>query len=133
MPWPAAAARKVGQGPSSSVQAMLNTCCSRNASRQGPSPVSYWDWSILRSGLVGEDRGARLAFDHQRDADERLVVDLTGTTFIDSSGLAVLVRAHHRLGRRPGAVVVHASDPDVRRVFRLSGVDSLITVTSVPP
>jgi anti-anti-sigma factor len=64
---------------------------------------------------------------------ERLVVDLTGTTFIDSSGLVVLVRAHQRLGRRPGAVVVHASDPHVRQVFRISGVDSLITVTSAPP
>jgi anti-anti-sigma factor len=67
------------------------------------------------------------------DGRERLVVDLTGTSVIDSSGLAVLVRAHQRLGRRPGAVVVHASDPDVRQVFRLGGVDSLTTVTSVPP
>jgi anti-anti-sigma factor len=75
----------------------------------------------------------RQVMDGVCDGRERLVVDLTGTTFIDSSGLAVLVRAYHRLGRRPGAVVVHASDPDVRRVFRLSGVDSLITVTSVPP
>ena len=40
------------------------------------------------------------------DGVDRLIVDLSGTTFIDSSSLGVLIGAHRRLTQRAGSVVV---------------------------
>lgn len=48
-----------------------------------------------------------------------LTLDLEGVTFMDSSGIAVLLRAYRRLGELGGAVkVVHGSPP---RRARCSG------------
>lgn len=55
----------------------------------------------------------------------RLVVDLADTTFMDSSGLEVLLRAHVAQGRLPEAVVLRAPSPIVRRVLGLAGVEDL--------
>jgi anti-anti-sigma factor len=57
----------------------------------------------------------------------RLVIDLADTTFMDSSGLEVLLRAHVALGRLPEAVVLRAPPPTVRRVLDLAGIESLFS------
>lgn len=59
----------------------------------------------------------------------RLIIDLTGTAFMDSTGLAVLVRTHRRLAQDPDALVVRvpATSP-VRKVMAVSGLDRLVTV-----
>jgi anti-sigma B factor antagonist len=59
-----------------------------------------------------------------RDGARRLVVDLTAVGFIDSSGLNVLVGVVRRLG--PGRLGVVATQPNIRRVFGISGVDTII-------
>ncbi len=62
---------------------------------------------------------------------DRLVVDLAGLGFIDSSGLNVLVATANRLRRAPGIgaslVVVNAS-PSARRLFAIAGVDRIVEV-----
>ena len=58
---------------------------------------------------------------------DRLVLDLSQVTFIDSSGLGVLVRASQLLGRRE-ALVVRSPQPQARRVFQLAGIDQVVTV-----
>jgi anti-sigma B factor antagonist len=58
----------------------------------------------------------------------RLVLDLAGTTFIDSTGLALIVRAHHQLGRRREAIVIRSPRPEARRVLSITGVDQLVTI-----
>jgi anti-anti-sigma factor len=68
------------------------------------------------------------AINHACGHDGRVVVDLACTSFIDSSGLAVLIRASERLGQRSDALVVRAADATVRRTFEISGVDHLITM-----
>jgi anti-anti-sigma factor len=75
----------------------------------------------------------RQVIDSACDRADRVVVDLTATTFIDSSGLAVVIHAYERLGGRPGAVVVIASNRSVRQVFEISGLDRLVTLTSHHP
>jgi ABC-type transporter Mla MlaB component len=82
-----------------------------------------------RDGL-GREVGQ--VIDRVCEGRERLVVDLSGTTSIDSSGLVVLVRAHELLGGRPGVVEVHTADPDVLQVSRTSGVDNCVTLRSDP-
>lgn len=53
---------------------------------------------------------------------KRLVIDMVDITFLDSSGLEVLLRAHAALGRLPEATVLRTPSPSVRRVLELAGV-----------
>jgi anti-anti-sigma factor len=61
-------------------------------------------------------------------AQPRLVLDLSETTFLDSTGIAVLVSAHHALGRDRSAIVVRDASPVVRKVLRISGLDTLLVM-----
>lgn len=57
-----------------------------------------------------------------------LVIDLSGTRFLDSSGVAVLVRAHgaQTADRRP--LVLRWPSAPVMRVLNLAGLDQVFTV-----
>jgi anti-sigma B factor antagonist len=59
---------------------------------------------------------------------ERVVVDLTNTTFIDSSSLGVLIGAHRRLKTRGGRLVVACSNEAIVKTFRITGLDGVFTV-----
>jgi anti-anti-sigma factor len=61
-------------------------------------------------------------------ARPRLVLDLSETTFLDATGISVLVRAHHELGRQRSAIVIRDASPVVRKVLRISGVDTLLVL-----
>jgi anti-sigma B factor antagonist len=58
----------------------------------------------------------------------RLIVDLVGTTLIDSTALGIISGAAKSLARIDGRVTVVASDPRVVRIFRLTGLDRTIPV-----
>ena len=61
----------------------------------------------------------------------RLVVDLTHTTYLDSAGLALLLRLAERLqARDQGLSVVVPVDSPVRTAFELTGLPSVINVES---
>ncbi|MEV1023398.1 STAS domain-containing protein [Streptomyces sp. NPDC050264] len=51
-----------------------------------------------------------------------VVIDLTGTTFLDCSGLSLLVRAHRRATGRGGHVTVVCSHRLTLRIIELSGL-----------
>ncbi len=51
-----------------------------------------------------------------------VVVDLSGLTFLDSTGISVLVAAHQQLRRREGRLVVADPAPQARRVLEISGL-----------
>ncbi|MGH2686699.1 MAG: STAS domain-containing protein [Actinomycetota bacterium] len=59
-----------------------------------------------------------------------LVVDLGGVSFIDSTGLGVLVNAYNAAVERDGTVTLVASDPRVVRVLEMTSLDQLFTVHS---
>ena len=60
----------------------------------------------------------------------RLVVDLSDVSFMDSSGLRVLVMARNALDGRGGEMVIaHINDP-LRRLFDMSGLTSAFTFRS---
>jgi anti-sigma B factor antagonist len=60
----------------------------------------------------------------------RLVVDLTETTFIDSSSLGVLIGAHRRLKQRGGRLVVACDGEAIIKTFRITGLDGVFTIVS---
>jgi anti-anti-sigma factor len=54
-----------------------------------------------------------------------LVVDLSGCTYLDSSGLRVLARVHQSWADRQRPVMVTGASGNVRRVFELTQMDEL--------
>ena len=60
----------------------------------------------------------------------RLVVDLAGVDFLDSTGLSVLVGAHKRLARTGGRLVVANPPEIVSRVLSITGLDRVFELQS---
>ena len=57
-----------------------------------------------------------------------VVVDLTATTFIDSTALSVLVEATKRLRPEGGRVALVCIDPNIVKIFRITALDRLFPV-----
>ena len=57
-----------------------------------------------------------------------LVVDLSETTFIDSSSLGVLIGAHRRLKLRGGSLVVVCDNEAITKTFKITGLDGVFTI-----
>ena len=61
------------------------------------------------------------------ESPERLVVDLSGVTFIDSTALGVLIEARSKMANRR-AFVLAAPGLETRRALEISGLDRHFTV-----
>jgi anti-sigma B factor antagonist len=57
---------------------------------------------------------------------EVVVVDLAGTTFIDSSSLGVLISAHRRLRGGGGRLIVACDVRAVINTFKITGLDTVL-------
>jgi anti-sigma B factor antagonist len=60
-----------------------------------------------------------------------VVVDMNGTTFVDSVGLGFLVRLHNQVTRLGQRMTVRATSRHIRRTFGLTGLDRVLTIA--PP
>ena len=67
------------------------------------------------------------------ETPSELVIDLTDVTFLDSTGLNTLVRAHKRLQPISGSVVVRGASNQVFKVFELTKLNDVFTVEAAPP
>lgn len=56
----------------------------------------------------------------------QLTLDLSGLSFTDSSGIAVLLRAQRRMAQVQGAMTVVNTPPQAGRVFQAAGLERLI-------
>jgi anti-sigma B factor antagonist len=63
-----------------------------------------------------------------RESREAFVIDLSETTFVDSSGLHCLLRARGLLGRNDRLLVLVCPPGNVRRALRITGVDDLFAI-----
>ena len=68
--------------------------------------------------------------DRYRAGHTRLVIDLTGVPFIDSTGLSVLVGALKRIRTAGGSLQIVITDEPVLEVFRVTGLHRLFTIRS---
>jgi anti-sigma B factor antagonist len=57
------------------------------------------------------------------DGAARVLIDLTRVTFLDSTGLGVLVGALKRLRAARAELLLVITDYDIERVFELTGLD----------
>ena len=85
--------------------------------------------------LSGEldHHGARTALREMEEAldaalPRKLVLDLSGVTFMDSSGIAVLLRALRQMKQVGGSLRVSNIPAQARRVLDAAGVGRLITL-----
>lgn len=62
------------------------------------------------------------------DGPRRVVVDVSGSTFIDSTGLGVLVGGLKRLREQGGHMVVRSPSPMTARLFEVTGVSKLFDI-----
>lgn len=58
----------------------------------------------------------------------RLVLDWSGVTFMDSSGIAVVMRVRQRMRDLGGAVTLRGVRPQARKVLDAAGMDRFVTV-----
>ena len=58
----------------------------------------------------------------------RIIVDLTDTTFLDSTALGVLIGAVKRLRSRDGALAIVNIDDNISKTFEITGLDQIFTI-----
>ena len=57
-----------------------------------------------------------------------VIVDLTKTTFIDSTTLGVLVGGLRRLRAHDGHLSIVCSDPNITKIFEITGLDRVFAI-----
>ena len=62
------------------------------------------------------------------ESPERIVVDLSGATFVDSTTLGVLLGAVKRLRMSGGELVIVCSDLNIRRILSITLLDRAFTI-----
>ena len=70
---------------------------------------------------------AELCHSVHADGARDLVIDLTDTSFLDSSGLRALIEAHRLFSDGGNLALSHASEP-VRRLLEITGLDDYFTL-----
>lgn len=73
-------------------------------------------------------RGMMLSLDREvaARAPRHLTVDLGEVSFMDSSGIAVLLRAFRRMEETGGSMDARRVPPQARKVFSAAGLDRII-------
>jgi anti-sigma B factor antagonist len=59
---------------------------------------------------------------------KRIVIDMTATTFIDSTTLGVLVGGVKRLRTNDGQLSLVCSDRNITKIFEITGLDRVFTI-----
>lgn len=87
---------------------------------------------VLTAALIGElDHHAAADLRQRIDAavlacrPQRLNIDLTRLTFMDSSGIGLIMGRYRLMGSLSGKVRVTGANPRMERMIRLAGLDKL--------
>lgn len=81
-------------------------------------------------GTVDSFRSA--ALEAVRLGSERVIFDLRKVSFIDSSGLGILVATRKRLQSQPENVVVITAQPAVLQALSITGLNRVLVVQQEP-
>ena len=88
---------------------------------------------VLTVSLAGEldHHAARMAIEQTEDLLAlypcgQLVLELSGLTFMDSSGLAVVLHLHRTCARSGREFIVRGAPPQPMRVFEASGLPQVM-------
>jgi anti-sigma B factor antagonist len=59
---------------------------------------------------------------------KRLIIDLSGVPYMDSSGVATLVEVFQRQRKHQGAMYLCAMQPKVKSIFEIARLDSVFKI-----
>lgn len=62
----------------------------------------------------------------ERESCSKLIMDFSGVTFMDSSGIGVVIGRYKKLSAKKGKIYVAKVNGSVKRVFELSGMFKII-------
>lgn len=89
-------------------------------------------WSVLQvGGEIDVATAPRLREQLIKLVNEerfRIVVDLEGVDFIDSTGLGVLIGARKRVRLHEGDVKLVCNEPRIVKVFEITGLDQVFQI-----
>jgi anti-sigma B factor antagonist len=89
------------------------------------------DVTIYVEGAIDMASGPEL-WDHLKEAipeaRQRLVIDLSATTFLDSTALNLFVRAHKRLQGTGAELILRSPSEMVIATFQISGLDKVLRI-----
>lgn len=105
----------------------LRVCVQPSRDRVGIHITLHGEWDIATTGQV---RAALTAVRAQGPAD--LVLDLRGLTFIDVTGLVVLLELDADCERHGGTLTLIRGNADVDRLFELAGVSDRLRLVGAP-
>jgi len=92
-----------------------------------------WQYFLPLEGEIDLHRSTRversLASMIKKKPDH-LVVDLSGVTFIDSSGVAVLIRALQNIQEYGGKFSIRGMNEKVRPIFEIARLDQVFVIDS---
>jgi anti-anti-sigma factor len=78
---------------------------------------------------------ASLLYDQLSDLEiedvQHVVLDLAQVSFMDSTGLSVVVTEHKRLLHAGGGLTIFAPPSSVRRLFEITGLDTVLDIVPV--
>ena len=94
--------------------------------------------TVFSAALAGEVDLARVPELHDLVEGYRnspavdVVIDLRDVTFMDSTGMGFMARLSRDASDRGGTVTVSHAPPDVERVIRMTGLDSILLFAAEP-
>ncbi|MGX9889274.1 STAS domain-containing protein [Streptomyces sp. NPDC002276] len=83
---------------------------------------------VAAAGEIDQQTAGSLkeALDLPDGVAPHVVLDLRQVTFMDSSGINVLLAVHHKLARADGWLRLAETAPSVLRIIQLVGIDGVI-------
>lgn len=58
----------------------------------------------------------------------QVVVDFSAVSFLDSQGIAALLKVHHDCDFDPARLTIRAPQPQARKVLELTGLDQILRI-----
>ena len=95
--------------------------------------TSRADTSHVRITLAGELDGytapqLKSAIEDALGSAAALTLDVADVSFIDSTGISILVWAHKRVAEQGGALVLRSPRPDVYRVLEITRLNQVFRI-----
>jgi anti-sigma B factor antagonist len=86
-----------------------------------PNVVVWGEIDVATSPKLRDDLNALIA-----NGARHITLDFDAVSFVDSSGLGVLVGAYKRLREDGGSIRIVGAQPSVRKVFEITGLEAAL-------
>lgn len=64
----------------------------------------------------------------ERNSEQFVAIDLSTTTYLDSSAITIMLNFHKRCGEKGGNLLVFGLNQDIEEIISIVGVDKVITM-----